>query len=373
MLGKFAACQALRCVAARATRKGSCAISQKRALVALTNFCAAACFLVTASALASGPNWSTLDPLFTINLKSSIQSDGPVLTSSFGFVDDSTIAVAYVLHRRKQPTLQRRGELGASSPYEMRVVLLDANTGRTRREVTWPENTIYFRLMPVSDSKLLLLHDSSLTLYDRDLKEVKQITLPATMTDWRWVRPFVSPTGESILLTTFGKGTVSPWLWIDAKTFNVLHQGNVTWNVATTAQLSISDDSIAVSQCLPPGSLLPCDVIVQPVGQGSTLTLSGAGSGSQFVSDDLLFLHDWALSGVDRVVSLRNRAVLFRRDVGSVGQTYGPACSAASGMRFVVPDYVGRGGIPGRKGPLPTRTSSTAPERNCTLWLFVAT
>jgi hypothetical protein len=204
--------------------------------------------------------------------------------TSLWFLDDSTIAVTFVT-RASDSGLSTRKSTDQSLPLRLRVLLLDAASGKVRNTLAWPTASRFAGIVATHDGKFVTQRGRDLTLFSSDLKEVKNLELPL-LDDGDW-HAHPSPSGRNILFVATNLKTALPvpWLWVETDNLAVVR----SWKAIQSGWVSISDHNMAMTTCVWVYSCEP-DVQVRSI-EGNWGTVAPASRHDrprpQFVNDDL--------------------------------------------------------------------------------------
>lgn len=252
------------------------------------------------------------------------------------FLDRDTLAVGFVARNTQTPRLARRGEAAGSSPFMLKVALVNVATGEVVRQAAYPTRSAHSGLLAAQGPGLLVLLGNWVCLCDAHLALVRKLELPRT-SEAGWLAR-VSPSGRNVLLiqdTGFDRGT---WAWLDIPNLRLERVWNITR--PSPPDVYISDDYVAFRNCEGSEPPLPCTLVVQGRRDGRTAFRRGTvyGLGFHFTSDTLLFTRLLPLPPVGfSVVSLGDGRVRVRSDPSLNGFVVGSPAAAAGTDRFVVP------------------------------------
>jgi hypothetical protein len=289
-------------------------------------------------------------PLWRAELRSAI-GDGPLgLISGRGretrgkpyaslwFLDNNTIAATFVV-RKGEPTVSSRHNSDQSLALQLRVVFIDATTGKVTGIRSWPTESRFSSIVATRDGSFVVQRGTELTLFSSDLKEVKTLESP-TAPDAEW-HTHTSPSGKSILLvpTNLQTHSVVPWVWIDAESLTVVR----SWKEVQSGWVSISDREIAMTTCV---WLYDCDSKIEVRGISEDWKTIGAVDKRnkprpRLINDETLFL-----LGSPTRITRTDGEMLFVDDKQYESCWWGDALPTATGLRFAVPACALRGAIP---------------------------
>jgi hypothetical protein len=330
----------------------------------------ASCFVGLSSPLAGAADRrQEIKPEWRMDLRPAIRNS-PVPTiitrqeavgkpeSSLWFTTDNTVVATFVVHRQEEkPEVAQRGSLDRALPLRLRVIVLNADTGKVDSTRDLPTDSRKARILAVHDGKVVILGANQLTLYSPDLLPAKSLTLPAGGAD-KWSSR-TSPSGKDILLNTalFGRGV---WVWVETDSLKIL----ASWEDSPSGFLTISDESLATSTCWwgnecrswiesPNGGEAcreigapKCESKIQVRGLWSdwkTIALGEKYQFTQFVNNDVLFVpgkNTAKFIKPDGTLLLEEPKV--RRSWGTWNTGVVPS---AEGQRFVIPSCQWKGGI----------------------------
>ena len=164
------------------------------------------------------------------------------LSTPLFFLDDNTIVVTYSTGGTQRDVL--------SSP-PLSTALVDVSKGETIAQRTWQASFPEFSIMPVEDSRLVVLDRHGLTIFDRSLHELRSVAHPKESVEIEGAAPDrryfpdvnpvsrelrVSPTGRTIAAIHAGGHAAF------VSVYDTLRLGNITsFIVAPFLSSDISD------------------------------------------------------------------------------------------------------------------------------------
>lgn len=284
-------------------------------------------------------NASTITPACKVNLSFIGKVVERPLNHSIRFINNTTLAVAIVVHNPEPPRLVRPGEFDENSAFLLHAALLNANTGLVLKQAAWPTNyPRHSGLLAAVNSKLLVLLGNRVAIYSDNLELLRQLQLPGNAREV-WVGR-TSPSGRSALFIEDAGLKPSRWALIDTNRLRVLRVWNSVPPQPGGLGTPVSDEYITFMRCLPPGGRPPCSLKIRSLDSGSVWVVGGIDlhhGSPEFVADNLLVTRDW--SGDISIFNLANHRVIRRLSPGFFGDNFGPAVSAAGADRFVVPVF----------------------------------
>lgn len=296
----------------------------------------------TVTSQATSPKWTT-------DLRSAVGSDalGTVQgrkrewqgrpRTSLWFLNNGTILATFITREVSNPSLSSRKGSDPHQPLRLRVVFLQAETGKVTSTQAWPSESRIAGVVAVDDGKFVTQTGLTLTLYSSDAREMKELTLPALAEDVSSWHAHPSPTGRSILFEDSDWRTTSPksWIWVNTPDLKVIG----SWKEEQSGRVGISDTTIAMAACMFPE--YHCDPKLKVRGYATEwksiapIQHFGWVWAPQFVNDDTLFLpySPWKLLTTDGKVVLTEADTKGNSPIMSAG-----------GQRFIVPFFklVGR-------------------------------
>lgn len=296
------------------------------------------CLLATAVARpARAIRTSPLHPVLRVDLSPLGAHIGrPWLYRLLRFVDDRTLAVAFVARNPRPPALVRRGEPPGPGPFLLKVALISVAKGEIVHQVAWPTRSAHSGLLAAPGSDVVALVGNWVWLFNRRLQPVGKLELPR-LSEAGWLAR-VSPSGRNALLIQDTGPDPGTWAWLDAAS---LHLERV-WSMVKPSppDVFISDDYIAFRNCEGGVPRLPCTLVVQGRRDGRIVFAKGTvyGEGFHFVSDSVLFTRLLPLPPVGfSVILLGVGRAKMRSEPSLNGFVAGSPAAAPQANRFVVP------------------------------------
>jgi hypothetical protein len=257
--------------------------------------------------------------------------------TSLWFLDNTTIAVTFVT-REGETKLSTRDGSDVSSPLKVRLILLDASSGKVRNSRAWPSESRFAGIVTIHEQRFVMQRGPELSLFSSDLTEVKTLKLPPLEgADWH-AHP--SPSGKNVLFVATNLRTASavPWIWVDVDTLTVVR----SWKEDQSGWVAISDQGMAMTTCVWVYSCKP-EVMVRSIdGKWETVALATKNNKPrpQFIDDSQLYL----LGSPAKLIRTDGR-VVFAEDNVLEGCWWGDAVPSATGQRFVVPSCKLKGAV----------------------------
>lgn len=259
--------------------------------------------------------------------------------SSLVFLDGGTIAVTFVTQERvsARPELTKRDDLSSDLPLRLQAILLDASDGRIKDITSWPSESRYASIVSTHDGMFVTERGDVLTLYSKDLTELKRLQLPPTK-DIGW-QGYSSPTGRRLLFVPAGLATTSvAWIWVNADTLEVVR----SWEGPRNGWVGIADNEIAMTTCVWDYSCQPSVVIKKPEAVWQTVSsLSKRDKPHpRFANENTLML-----VGEQMRLVQTNGEVIFEKIGLGGGCGWGAAAQSQDERRLAVPSCKSKGKI----------------------------
>lgn len=263
----------------------------------------------------------------------------PPLNRLVEFVDQDTLAVAFVVHNPRPPKLVRRGEFDENSAFSVHVALLNAHSGQTLIQADWPTDfPRHSGIVAATNSGLLVLLGNRVALYSDNLKLQEQVQLPGNDREV-WVGR-ASPSGRNALFIQDAGLKPATWAWVNATQLRVLRIWRNVPPEPGGQGSPVSDRYITYIRCLPPGGRPPCTLTAQALNGEMLRRVGGINlryGPPEFVGDSLILVRGWP--GDISIVNLAKKHVIRRRSPGFIGSVLGLPASAPDVSRFVVPAF----------------------------------
>jgi len=117
------------------------------------------------------------------------------------FLSSTRLAVYQVVRSEQVPALQARSESGGAGSFQLRIVILDVESGREIHHLELPTNAEQASVLPTTEAKFLVRTGNTLYLYSPDFERLATRLLPSgdrgNREEWQ-VR--VSPSGSFVFL-----------------------------------------------------------------------------------------------------------------------------------------------------------------------------
>lgn len=255
--------------------------------------------------------------------------------TSLVFLDNNTVAATFVTHENSKEDVLSRRNSETSPTLRLRVILLDAASGKIKATAAWPTTSRFASIVASHGGNFVAQTGRDLTLYSTRLKELKKLQLPPIGKELEWWLPSSSPTGANIVFvaTDWRARSTVPWIWVYTDTLQIVR----SWKEIQSGYIGISDDRIAMSTCVWPDND-NCDKSLQvrslSTGWKEVAPISLDHDPTPlFMNDQTIFLYDDSLF---ELIHSNGAAMIENPQLSQHCGESRPAPSSG-GQRFVVP------------------------------------